>query len=69
MTLYRTKNQQQKECNYVHCNTIKSHNTVYAHTALLKAAELLSSFSSVGSWFHNYADLALLSLEMFNQWL
>ena len=67
MTLYiGQKKQQQKECNYVNCNTIKSHNTVYAHTALLKAAELLSS---VGSWFHNDPDLALLSLEMFNQWL
>ena len=25
----------------IHCNTIKSHNTVCAHTALLKAAELV----------------------------
>ena len=25
----------------MHCNTIKSHNTVCAHTALLKAAELV----------------------------
>ena len=46
-------------CNYVlyniHSSTNKSHNTVYTRTALLKAAELVSSFSSDGSRFHNRA--------------
>ena len=34
----------------IHCNTIKSHNTVHTRTTLLKAAELVSSFSSDGSY-------------------
>ena len=40
----------------IHSNTIKGRNNVYARTALLKAAELVSSFSSDGSRFHDTVD-------------
>ena len=51
MTLYRTiKKLIMIMSHTIHCNTIKSHNTVHARTTLLKAAELVSSFSSDGSY-------------------
>ena len=51
MTLYRTiKKLIMIMSHTICCNTIKSHNTVHARTTLLKAAELVSSFSSDGSY-------------------
>ena len=42
MTLYRTiKKLIMIMSHTIHCNTIKSHNTVHARTTLLKAAELV----------------------------
>ena len=63
------QNKKQKDYNHVlyniHSSAIKSHNTVYARTALLKAAELVSSFSSDGRRFPSINNVYIKLIARF----